>query len=274
MNLALFGYGSMGHEIEVVARERGHAVVLRVDPAAEPTPTAARGTGAAAGGGGADTQGVVVNTLGDTSELRDVDCVIEFARGEGVLENVRLYAAAGVPAVVGTTGWEDQREAVRAEVEQAHGAYLYGANFSVGAHVFFHVVEAAARALNAIDAYDVAVTETHHNRKADSPSGTALAIAERILASIDRKTSLQTATLHRPIEKEELHVGSTRVGSVPGIHRVLFDSPADSIEISHSARSRAGFALGAVLAAEWLPGRTGFFTVDEFMAGLLGSNTS
>ena len=268
MKLALFGYGSMGHEIEAVATGRGHRVVLCVDPAAAGPEGGSPASRDTPDGGGTPK---IVTAVHGAEALEEVDCVIEFAQSGGVLENARLYAAAGVPAVVGTTGWDDQRETVRAEVEQAGAAYLYGANFSVGANVFVYIVEAATRALNAVEAYDVAVAETHHNRKADSPSGTAIAVADRILANLDRKSTVQPETLHRPIQKEELHVGSTRVGSVPGIHRVLFDSPADSIEISHSARSRGGFALGAVLAAEWLPGRTGFFGVDDFMAGLLGS---
>lgn len=248
MRIALVGYGAMGREVEAAATSRGHEIVLRLDP---------------------QNPGPGVADAVRSDELAGADGIIEFAHASGVRANAALYLAANRPAVVGTTGWDHERADVARMVEEADGCYLWGTNFSVGAHLFFRLVSAAAASIEKVDYYDIAVHEVHHNRKADSPSGTALTTAHRILDALSRKTEVQTDSLARRIEGRELHVTSTRVGSVPGIHRVMIDSPADSIEISHSARSRAGFALGAVQALEWLAGRRGFYSVDSFIASLL-----
>ncbi len=253
MNIALVGYGRMGHEIEQVLISRGHSCSVRIDPVA---------------------------TKADAASLREAfagaerakpDAVIEFASAEGVVENAQWYTGHGVPAVVGTTGWEDRREEVRSIVEQAGGAYLWGANFSVGANLFFAIVQAAGRLVDHFEDYDSMLFETHHRGKKDSPSGTALEAARRLIAVSSRKQDIVTDALQRRIEPQELHVASLRGGSVPGIHQLSFDSPFDTITVSHSARTRAGFALGSVLAAEWLAGRSGFFSVDDFFAEQLGA---
>ncbi len=244
MNVLIVGYGRMGHEVEAILQARGHAVTARIDM----------------------TPGV-----GDACEvsseiLRSSQAVIEFSLPEGVLGHVRQYAAAGVPAVVGTTGWEERRAEAKTIVEGFQSALVHGTNFSLGAQMFLQLVERAAAMIADLPEYDIMVTEWHHKLKKDSPSGTALTTADRILRNLPRKTQVNTGRIDRAIRDDELHVASVRGGSIPGIHEVLLDSLADSIEIKHTARSRSGFALGAVLAAEWVVTRpqAGFVDVEEF----------
>jgi 4-hydroxy-tetrahydrodipicolinate reductase len=149
-------------------------------------------------------------------------------------------------------------------VEKGGTGLLYGSNFSVGVHLFYRVIAAATRLIDRVEDYDVLALEMHHRRKKDSPSGTALSLAQLILENSGKKSKVVTERLDRAIEPDELHVASARGGSLPGVHRVIYDSPADSIEISHSARNRGGFALGAVLAAEWLENRTGLYRIEDF----------
>ncbi|NBC30978.1 MAG: 4-hydroxy-tetrahydrodipicolinate reductase [Spirochaetes bacterium] len=248
MRLALVGYGRMGKEIHALAQERGHQLVATVDPHSP-----------------ADATRI------DDVDLSEVDCVIEFALADGVLANARAYAAAGVPAVVGTTGWEADEQRVRELVTQSGIAYLYGSNFSVGANLLFALVERAGALFDSFDDYDTFIQEAHHSKKKDSPSGTAVTLANKLLRQLGRKDTVVTETLHRAIEAGELQVSSVRGGAVPGQHRVVFDSVFDSIEIIHTARNRKGFATGAVRAAEWLAGRSGFFTVDDFIADVIGA---
>ncbi|WP_321991967.1 4-hydroxy-tetrahydrodipicolinate reductase [Marispirochaeta aestuarii] len=248
MKTVIVGYGSMGHEIEAVLLGRGHEVICRVDPA-----------------GNGDTREL------STEILKEAEGVIEFALPGGILDNIRVYSEASVPAVIGTTGWDKLRSQAAEIVRQYGSALLWGNNFSLGANLFFDLVSRAAALINGIEEYDIMVNEYHHKRKKDSPSGTALTIAEKILQNLDRKKSIQTETLNRAIRDDELHVGSVRGGAIPGIHRVTLDSEADSIEISHTARNRKGFALGAVRGIEWLSGKTGFFSVDDFIRDILPS---
>ncbi len=258
MNIALVGYGRMGHEIEQVLVSRGHTCPARVDPAAKEADATSLSEAFAETDGGATN-----------SRVRGPDAVIEFASPTGVVENAEWYTRHGVPAVVGTTGWEDRREEVHGIVEREGGAYLWGANFSVGANLFFALVEAAGRLIDRFEDYDPMLFEAHHRGKKDSPSGTALEAARRLLAVSSRKQDIVTDALQRRIEPQELHVASLRGGSVPGTHTLSFDSPFDTITLSHSARTRSGFALGSVLAAEWLVGRRGFYSVDDFFADQL-----
>ncbi len=249
MKAVIVGYGSMGREVERALLDRRHTIVSRVDPSP----------------GCGDVRSL------DEGILRSGEVVIEFGASAGVLENARRYGAAEIPAVVGTTGWDGSREAVRTVVEQAGSAYLWGANFSIGAHLFFDLVERAARLIDTLPQYDIMMLELHHNRKKDSPSGTALTAASRILAASTRKRRIVDTKLDRQIEPDELHVASLRGGAHPGLHSVILDSAFDTIEITHTARNRSGFALGAVLAAEWLVAgeRRGFLKVEDFIQELL-----
>jgi 4-hydroxy-tetrahydrodipicolinate reductase len=236
----------MGREIDAVLSERDHSVVARIDPS------------------GVGDAGSV-----SAESLADAEVAIEFSAAGAVLDNARVYAAQGVSAVVGTTGWESDGAQVSELVETAGIGYLVGANFSIGANLFFALAEEAARLVDAFPDYDVLVREMHHRHKKDSPSGTALTLGNRLLSRLARKTEIVSDRLDRAIEPHELHVSSTRGGAVPGVHEVLLDSAADTIEIRHSARSRAGFALGAVLGAEWVVNRQGYFSVKEFIADLV-----
>jgi 4-hydroxy-tetrahydrodipicolinate reductase len=247
MRVVLIGYGNMGREVERVVESRGHEVVARVDPSGS----------------------------GDTEELtaehgRAADVAIEFSVPDAVLENASLYADLGLAAVVGTTGWADQLDQVRAIVGVGKTGYLHGPNFSVGVHVFYRLVETAVRLVDPLDSYDLLATEIHHKRKKDSPSGTALALAKVIMEAGTRKKSLVTERLDRAPEPDELHFSSLRGGYFPGQHKLVIDSEADTIELTHTARSRSGFAVGAVLGAEWILGKSGFYNVDDFVSELLG----
>jgi 4-hydroxy-tetrahydrodipicolinate reductase len=248
MRAVIVGYGSMGREVERALAERGHSVAARVD--------AADGRG---------------DALALTTEIASkADVAIEFSTADAVVENARRYTGLGLSAVVGTTGWQSKLDEVARLIAGSSIGYLHGSNFSIGAHLFFALVGRAARLIEALPEYDILSWEVHHRRKKDSPSGTALSMAKVIMAVSSRKKRIVTERLDRPIAADELHVASVRGGEVPGIHTVLLDSVFDTVEITHSARSRGGFALGAVRAAEWLAGRKGMFTVDDFIADLLG----
>jgi 4-hydroxy-tetrahydrodipicolinate reductase len=244
MNILIVGYGRMGHEVEAILEARGHRVAARVD--SKP--------------GAADATEV------SSELLRSAEAVIEFSLPEAVLGHVRQYAAAGLPAVVGTTGWEDLKPEAKTIVEGYQASLIHGNNFSLGAHMFFQLVEKAAAMIADLPEYDIMVTEWHHRLKKDSPSGTALSTADRILRALPRKTEVNSGRIDRAIRDEELHVASVRGGWIPGIHQVMVDSVADTIEVRHTARNRQGFALGSVLAAEWLAARpqAGFLDVEEF----------
>ena len=245
MRVLLTGYGRMGHEVEAVLQRRGHQVVARID--------------AVAGVGDAQSP--------TAEHLKAADVAMEFSLAEAVKANVERYAKAGLSAVVGTTGWKAEEPAVRALVEASGIGFLRTTNFSIGAHIFFALAEEAARLVSTIEDYDALIHEIHHNQKKDSPSGTALTAASRVMRQLTRKKRVVTDKLDRQIAADELHVSSSRVGSVPGTHTLLLDSAFDSIEITHTARSRGGFALGAVLAAEWLTTekKKGFYEVEDFI---------
>jgi 4-hydroxy-tetrahydrodipicolinate reductase len=238
----------MGREVERALAERGHSVTARID--------------AAAGRGDAPAL---------TPEIvSKADVAIEFSTADSVAANARLYTRLGLSAVVGTTGWQAKLDEVAGLVAGSSIGYLHGSNFSIGAHLFFALVGRAARLIDPLPEYDILSWEVHHRRKKDSPSGTALSMAKVITSASSRKKRIVTERLDRPIAADELHVASVRGGEVPGIHTVLLDSLFDTVEITHSARSRGGFALGAVRAAEWITGRKGMFTVDDFITDLLG----
>ncbi|MDC7235536.1 MAG: 4-hydroxy-tetrahydrodipicolinate reductase [Spirochaetales bacterium] len=249
MDVIITGYGRMGREIEKILLERGHRIVSRVDS-----------------GGYGDELRV------SKESLEAAEGVIEFALPSGLEDNTALYAEYGLKAVVGTTSWADKKETVLAPFKQSSGACLYGSNFSIGAHLFFRMSAAASRMINKIEEYDVMLTEYHHNKKVDAPSGTALTAAQLVVENLDRKKEILPGNPPGAIKPEQLHVASVRGGHIPGIHTLTMDSPADTLEITHSARNRGGFALGAVMALEWLSAdenRKGIFTVEDFISDLL-----
>jgi 4-hydroxy-tetrahydrodipicolinate reductase len=242
MNLALIGFGRMGREVERVAKDQGITIakIFDIDVNAE---------------GAALTR----------ESLKGVDVCIDFSSPEGVLDNIRAVAACGKNIVVGTTGWYDGLEEVRKLVKKRNTGLLYASNFSLGVNLFMQLVMDASRLMERYPQYDVAVTEIHHNGKADSPSGTALSLGAAILQSLHRKSEMVSETAHGRLKEHQLHVTSTRVGHVAGKHTVMFDSEADTIELVHSAKNRTGFALGAVVAAEWLKGKKGVYTMRDVL---------
>lgn len=241
MKLALIGYGKMGKMIESIALDRNHEIVLIIDQ------------------NNADEL--------TTENLQKADVAIEFSTPDTVLNNIETCIKAGVPLVVGTTGWYGHLQKVKDDCINAGSAVMYGSNFSVGVNIFFKLNQELAKMMNNFaDQYDVALEEIHHIHKLDSPSGTAITIAEDVIEEFDNKTEWidvtpdTEVTNHKP---EHLIIASYREGEVPGTHSVIYDSDVDRIEFKHIAHGRQGFALGAVLAAEWLKGKKGFFSVKE-----------
>jgi 4-hydroxy-tetrahydrodipicolinate reductase len=255
MQLVLVGYGRMGHEIEAAARERTHAIAARVDPANEDADYRSVADAVAAG---------VINAS---------TVVIDFSLPAGLLESVKHYGTAGAHAVIGTTGWESDREAILATAREAGIGLVWGANFSVGANMAVRIAAHAATLAGRAGEYDAGIVELHHRRKKDSPSGTAFMFAEAVRAALPQKSEIQTETLHRAPEAAELHVVSGRIGTIPGTHTLLLDSEADTVEVTHRARTRRGFAIGAVGAAEWIASRSGVFPVDAYFDALFGSES-
>ena len=201
------------------------------------------------------------------ADLRDVDVAIEFSTAASAIANLTLLAERGVRTIAGATGFPTEAlESIRGIVERRRNAVLWSPNFSVGVHLFWQLVQHATRLANAFPEYDVFVQETHHRLKADAPSGTALRTAMTIIAGSEHKRTIVTGDASRVLEPSELHVSSSRGGSSPGEHTVKFDSMDDSIELHHIARSRGAFARGAVQVAEWLADKTGYFTMDDFLA--------
>lgn len=247
MKVLLIGYGSMGKEIEKILISRGHSLAGFVDPVAP-------------GGHKEVTLGL----------LDKADVVIDFSSPAAVESNCNVYVQGKTPVVMGTTGWEQIRNKIEKQVTDAGIGFIWGSNFSIGAHLFFILAEKAALLINSLPEYDILLHEYHHKRKKDSPSGTALTAASKIIAGLDRKDTILTETLDRQIKENELHVTSTRCGEIPGTHTVMLDSAADTVEITHRARNRNGFALGAVIAAEWVRDKKGFFPVELFIKEILG----
>jgi 4-hydroxy-tetrahydrodipicolinate reductase len=242
MKIALIGHGKMGKEVEALARERGITIA-----------------GIFTGSNNAGGSGL------NAASLRDVDVCIDFSTPAAVFASIEAVARCGKDIVVGTTGWADRLDDARKlSVERGIGL-LYASNFSLGMHLFIRIVTEAAQLFDGHPEYDVSVQEVHHRGKADSPSGTALSLAGILLQNVKRKTEIVNGTVHGRIRPEQLHVTSGRVGWVQGDHTVTFDSESDRIELMHSAKNRRGFAHGALLAAEWVKGKKGFFTLNDLI---------
>lgn len=247
MRLLLVGYGKMGRMIRPLAEGRGHAVVT-VDPHAA----------------GADH-----TRIADVN-LAAIDVAIDFTTPDAAADNVRALVAAGKSVVVGSTGWAADELGLLEAVRERGVGFLHATNFSIGVQVFLRLARRASELIDQFEEYDLAAIEFHHREKRDSPSGTALSLAEALLAPSTRKKRLVTDRLDRPPAADELHLASLRCGAIPGTHEALLDSPADTISLKHTARSREGFAIGAVRVAEWLQSRRGVFTIDDYLDDLLG----
>ena len=246
MKILLVGYGKMGKTIEKIAIQRGHTIVGRVDVESTDTPTIT---------GQAITPGA--------------DVAIEFTQPGAAVDNITRCIAAGIPVVSGTTGWLEKLDEVKATVKKHDGAFFYASNYSLGVNVFFKVNEYLAKLMSSLpdrqtaqENYHVSIDETHHTQKKDAPSGTAITIAEGIIHYLPWKTSWVNEKSETP---EKLVINSFRVDPAPGTHSVKYKSAIDDIEITHTAHSREGFALGAVLVAEWIRGRKGSLTMNDFL---------
>lgn len=199
----------------------------------------------------------------DKEGIGKADVVIDFTSPEIILDTIKEITGMGKNMVVGTTGWYDQIDEVKKIVEQAGTGLIYASNFSVGANIFFKVVGFASSLFSKFGNYDVSGFEIHHTGKKDSPSGTAKTIASVIMENFPKKTVLETGRLDRQVKEEELHFASLRAGRNPGFHEVIFDSSADEVKLSHSAHGRRGFAEGAIVAAEFIKGKKGFYSFDQ-----------
>lgn len=233
MNIALIGYGKMGREIEQIAIDRGHKVILKLDRAEE-----------------------------GWDQLSEADVAIEFTQPDAAITNLNKCFEAGVPVVCGTTGWLDKLESVKKTMKTKNGGLLYASNFSLGVNLFFELNRQLAKLMKPYEAYHAEVEEIHHTEKKDAPSGTAITIAEGILGELKNKSQW---VLGKAENEDELSVIAKREPNVPGTHEVRYESDIDFISIKHQAHSRKGFALGAVLAAEFLKGKTGTFTMKDVL---------
>ena len=235
MKIALIGYGKMGHAIEQIALQRGHEIVSVID----------------------------VNNQEDfTSDaFKSADVAIEFSMPAVAMDNYRRAFAAGVPVVSGTTGWLEHLPEIK-EACKAGQTFFYASNFSLGVNIFFALNKYLAKIMNDFPAYDVRMVETHHVHKLDAPSGTAITLAEGLIENIERKNKWVEGK--EPAE-DEIGICSVREGEVPGIHTVIYESDVDTISITHDAKSRMGFALGAVIAAEFTCGKKGFLTMQDML---------
>lgn len=238
MKIALVGYGKMGHMIAECAKSLGHEIVAAVDVISEDATVKVPS-------GDYEAVARAVKSSG-------AEGVIEFSHPTAVMGNIKALLPLGLPVVVGTTGWNDKYDEVNKLAADCGGTIMTSSNFSIGVNMLYKIVAEAVKIMEQWPEYDIATWEAHHNQKADSPSGTALTLAQTILANTKKKTEIVTDAFHEKPKPEQLHVSSTRCGSIPGTHTVFFDSKADTIEITHRARSREGFAVGAVHALEKL----------------------
>ena len=236
MKIALIGYGKMGKAIEQIARDRGHEIVAIVD----------------------------INNPDEfnSEQFKQADVAIEFTTPATAFDNYMKAFAAGVPVVSGTTGWLDRINDIKNKCEHEGATFFYASNFSIGVNIFFAVNKFLAKIMNRFPDYDVRMTEVHHIHKLDAPSGTAITLAEGILENLDRK---ERWTLETAEKGTDLPIHAIRENEVPGIHEITYDSPVDYISIKHDAKSRAGFALGAVVAAEFTAGKKGFLGMEDML---------
>ncbi|GAB4092224.1 4-hydroxy-tetrahydrodipicolinate reductase [Flaviaesturariibacter terrae] len=236
MKIALIGYGKMGQLIDRIAQERGHEVVLRIH----------------------------LDNRDDFTEanLRAADVAIEFTGPDSAFSNVRQCIEWGVPVVSGSTGWNDRIAEAERLAQEKGSAFLHASNFSIGVNLFFEVNKQLARLMNSQPQYDVELKEIHHTAKLDAPSGTAVTLAEQVLAALNRKDKWVKETATAPTD---LVIKSERVDPAPGTHHVRYSSPIDDIEIIHTAHNREGFATGAVQAAEFIKGKKGVFQMSDVL---------
>lgn len=236
MNIALIGYGKMGHEIEKIALKRGHNIVSIID----------------------------MNNLEEFNSpaFKSADVAIEFSTPDSAIQNYRKCFEVGVAVVAGTTGWLEHLDEVKRACAEQGQTFFYASNYSLGVNIFFALNKYLAKIMNNYPSYEVKMEEVHHIHKLDAPSGTAITLAEDLIMEVDRK---ERWNLEVEEKQTDLSIHCIREGEVPGIHEIIYESEADIISIKHDAKSRVGFALGAVLAAEFTNGKKGFLGMGDML---------
>jgi 4-hydroxy-tetrahydrodipicolinate reductase len=230
MKIALLGYGRMGREIEQIAISRGHEIVIKKD-------------------------------VGAIIDITLADVAIDFSVPDSAFNNISNCIQNNVPVISGTTGWLDKYEEVVALCNEEKGAFIYASNFSLGVNIFFELNKQLAKMMRNLEDYNISIEEIHHTKKLDAPSGTAITLAEGIIEN----SSKENWVLGTNTSEENIAIAAQRIPEVPGTHTVLYASEIDSVEIKHTAHSRQGFALGAVVAAEWILGKTGVFSMKDVL---------
>jgi len=243
MNIAIIGYGLMGQKAKDFAIARGHNVPITVDPFNE---------------------NATSKNIKDI-DFKDIDVILDFSSRDAVIENTKIAAQFKKDIVIGTTGWYEHLDEVKKIAEESNIGVLWSANFSIGVNMYYKIIEEAAKLINQYDEYDIWGTELHHHNKADSPSGTAKEISKILIENIDRKDEVIYDKLDRRINPNEIHFSSTRGGPVNFSHTIGFDSSSDTITLTHSARDRGGYALGAIKGVEWVQGKKGLFNMNDFL---------
>lgn len=239
MKIALLGYGKMGKEVETVAVERGHEIGATID----------------------DND----DWMAKIDDCRECDIAIDFSTPDTAVSNIMRCFDLDIPIVVGTTGWYEQLDSVVHDCQEREQALFVASNFSIGMNIMFDLNRRLAQLMNGYEDYSVAITETHHIHKLDAPSGTAITLANAAIDELDRKSGWKLKKDGSRVKSDLIPITSIREGEVPGIHEVVYDSPIDTITLSHSAKNRKGLALGAVLAAEFMRGRKGYYTMQDLL---------
>jgi 4-hydroxy-tetrahydrodipicolinate reductase len=231
MKIAILGYGKMGKAIEQIALQRGHSIVIKVDK----------------------------NTT--SYNIKEADAAIDFSIPSVAVTNISNCINNGIPIVSGTTGWLNDYDDMKELAKKKNGAFIYASNFSLGVNIFFELNKTLAKMMSKLSQYNASIEEIHHTQKIDAPSGTAITLAESIIET----TNYNNWKLGEADNSTDISIEAKRIDNVPGTHLINYDSQVDSISISHTAHSRDGFALGAVIAAEWLIGKTGVFTMNDVL---------
>ena len=232
MNIALFGYGKMGKMLEKLGSARGHSFPMKID----------------------------VNTNTSELDFSTIDVAIDFSTPDAAFANIKWCFEQGVPVISGTTGWLDRYQEALNLCQKQNGAFIYASNFSLGVNIFFELNKKLARMMKNLDDYQVSMEEIHHIHKLDAPSGTAITLAEGII-----ENSKYSGWKLESASENEVFISAKREGEVPGTHVINYNSPVDAIEIKHTAHNREGFALGALIAAEWIKDKKGVFSMKDVL---------
>lgn len=232
MKIALFGYGRMGKEIEKIALQRGHEIVLKIEE-------------------------------GDKFDISLADVAIDFSVPAAAFDNITHCFKSSVPVISGTTGWLNRFEEAKTICKEQNGGFIYASNFSLGVNIFFELNRQLAKMMSSLEDYQIDIEEIHHTKKLDAPSGTAITLAEGIIENTNKENWILENG--NDASEKEIPIVAKRIPDVPGTHIINYNSEIDSIELKHTAHNRKGFALGAVVAAEWIIGKTGVFTMKDVL---------